>query len=160
MAVAEFAICSTNNSQKGYSPGQLIFGRDMILPIKHEVDWDLIRQKRQAQINRDNSREDRYRVDYDHKVSDNVMLTKHTAYKYETPYTFTFLITQCFINVTVNLQCGSIQIRYNIRRNKPYKLNTKVEDSHSKICLMILEYELPVIYFCLNLNIGKKYIIR
>ena len=28
-----FLICSTTNEPKGYSPGQLIFGRDMILPI-------------------------------------------------------------------------------------------------------------------------------
>ena len=64
--------------------------------------WDLIRQQRQAQINRDNSREDRYRVDYDHKVSDNVMLTKHTAYGYETPYMGPFVIKRCFINVMVS----------------------------------------------------------
>ena len=36
---AGFVIFSTTNRQKGYSPGQLIFGRDMILPIKHRVDW-------------------------------------------------------------------------------------------------------------------------
>ena len=34
---ALFAICSTTNRQKSYSPGQLIFGRDMILLIKHRV---------------------------------------------------------------------------------------------------------------------------
>ena len=28
---AEFAIYSTTNGLKGYSPGQLVFGRDMIL---------------------------------------------------------------------------------------------------------------------------------
>ena len=38
-AAAAFAIRSTTNSQKDYSPVQLIFGRDMILPIKHRVDW-------------------------------------------------------------------------------------------------------------------------
>ena len=38
LAAAAFAIFSTTNGQKGYSPGQLIFGRDMILTIKHSVD--------------------------------------------------------------------------------------------------------------------------
>ena len=37
--VSVFAICSTTNSLKGYSPGQLIFVHDMILPIKHRTDW-------------------------------------------------------------------------------------------------------------------------
>ena len=45
-------------------------------------------------INRDNTRKNRHRVDYDFKVNDNVMLTKHTAYKNETPYTGQFVITQ------------------------------------------------------------------
>ena len=32
-------------SKKGYSPGQLIFGRDMILLVKLWVYWELIRQQ-------------------------------------------------------------------------------------------------------------------
>ena len=39
LAAVEFAICSTNNGKKCYSPVQLIFGRDIILPIKHRVGW-------------------------------------------------------------------------------------------------------------------------
>ena len=39
LAVAEFTISSTNNRPKVYIPGQLLFGCDMILPIKHEVGW-------------------------------------------------------------------------------------------------------------------------
>ena len=32
LPAAEFSICTTNNI-KGYSPGQLIFGRDIIIQI-------------------------------------------------------------------------------------------------------------------------------
>ena len=39
LAAASFAIISTTNRLKGYSPFQLVFGRDMILPIKLTVDW-------------------------------------------------------------------------------------------------------------------------
>ena len=39
LAAAEFAILSTKNRLKCYSPGQLLFCCDVILPIKHEVDW-------------------------------------------------------------------------------------------------------------------------
>ena len=39
LTATAFAICSTLNMLKGYIPGQLGFGRDMILPIKHRVDW-------------------------------------------------------------------------------------------------------------------------
>ena len=128
---AAFEICSSTNGKEGYSPSQLIFGRDAILLIKHSVDWELIRQKKQTQINGDNTGENKHRFDYDYKVGDKVILTNHTAQKYETPYKCTFVITHCFTNGTVNLQCGAIQIKYNIRRIKPYKSDTKVENSNS-----------------------------
>ena len=44
LAAAEFEICPTTNRLKGNSLVQLIFGRDMILLVKHRVDWVLIRQ--------------------------------------------------------------------------------------------------------------------
>ena len=60
------------------------------------------------------------------------MLHKHTAYKYENPYKSPYLITWCFTNVTINLQCGAIQITYNICRINPYKYDTNVEDYNPK----------------------------
>ena len=46
---AEFLIFSTINRLKVYSMGKLVFGCDTILPIKHKIDWELIRQQNQAQ---------------------------------------------------------------------------------------------------------------
>ena len=40
LAASAFEIFSTTNRQKCYSPGQLIFGCDMIFLIKHSVDWE------------------------------------------------------------------------------------------------------------------------
>ena len=159
LSATAFAICSTTNHKIVNSLGQLVFGRDMIIPIKHKVDWELIRLKNQTQINRDNIHKNRHRVDYDYKVEDNVTLTKHTAYKYKIPCTGPFLITQCFTNGTVNLQCGAIQIKYDMCHINTNKSDTKVEDSSSKICMMMLTYELPVIYFYLKPNIGTEYMI-
>ena len=39
LAAASFAILSTKIRIKGHSLGQLVFGHDMILPIKHKLDW-------------------------------------------------------------------------------------------------------------------------
>ena len=71
LAAAAFAIRSTTSRQKGYSPGQLIFGCDVILLIKHRVGWELIRQIKQTQTNRDNARDNKHRVDYDYKLEIN-----------------------------------------------------------------------------------------
>ena len=77
LAAAAFVVLSKTNRKNVYSLGQLIFVHDTILPIKHRVDWELIRQQKQTQINRDNTRENKHRVDYDYKGGDNVMITKH-----------------------------------------------------------------------------------
>ena len=84
----------------------------MILPIKHTVGWELLRRRKQTQINRDNSHENKHKVDYDYKVVDKAILINHTLYKYESPYKGPFFITRCFINGTVMLQYGAIQIKY------------------------------------------------
>ena len=83
-------------------------------------------------MNKDDICENRHRVDYDCKVGNDVMLTNHTAYKYETKHKGPFVITQYFTNGIVKLQCGETQIIYNIRRINPYKPDTKVDDSSSK----------------------------
>ena len=129
---AVFSISSTITRLKGYSPGELVFGRDMFLWIKHLAYLEFIRQKNQAQINKDNIQENRNQVDHDYNVLNKVMLTNHVAYKYETPYKGPFLKTRYFNNRTVNLKYGPIQIRHNIHRIKPYKYDTKIETINSK----------------------------
>ena len=42
LASAALSMIYTKNGLKGCSPGKLVFGRDMILPIKHTVGWELI----------------------------------------------------------------------------------------------------------------------
>ena len=110
----------------------MIFDDYLILPIKHRVDWELIRQRKHTQINIDNARKNKHRVDYDYKVKDKFIITNHTEYKYETPCKGPFLITQCLTNGTVNLQCDAIKTKYNIFCVKPYKYDTKVGDFNSK----------------------------
>ena len=107
MASAAFATQSTTNMQNGYSPFQFIFGYDIILPIKHRVDWQLIRYQKQTQVNKYNTRKNRHRVDYDYKVGDKVMITQHTAYKYKTPYIGPFVITKFWTNGMISLKIGA-----------------------------------------------------
>ena len=56
LAAAAFSILSTKNRLKFYSLVQLLLGRDMILLIKHKVDWEIIHHQNLEQINKDNIR--------------------------------------------------------------------------------------------------------
>ena len=51
LADAAFSVRSTIHTFKGYTLWLLVFGRDMILPIKNLADWKLMLQWKQAQIN-------------------------------------------------------------------------------------------------------------
>ena len=45
LSATEFVNILTTNRLKGYNLGNLLFGRDMILRIKHKVYWDLFARK-------------------------------------------------------------------------------------------------------------------
>ena len=82
LAVAAFAIVSKTNRQKFYIPGQLIFGRDMIISIKNTVDGEMIRHQKQIQIIKYDIHKNRHIFEYDYKVGDDAMFTNHTVYKH------------------------------------------------------------------------------
>ena len=58
---------------------QLVFGHDMIIPIKHKVDWELIRQRKHTEANKYNISENIKRADHDYEVGDRVMLNNNVA---------------------------------------------------------------------------------
>ena len=57
LAVAAFVVWFTYHSTKGKSPGLLMFTQDMFLPINHIPSRKYIRQCKQAQIEKDEIRE-------------------------------------------------------------------------------------------------------
>ena len=59
LAAEVFSIFSTANRLKCYTPGQMIFGRAMILPIRHKAYWKLIYQQQQAQMNKNKIRDNK-----------------------------------------------------------------------------------------------------
>ena len=57
LSATAFAVRSTFHTTLKQSPGQLIFGRDMMLNIKHEANWEFIRQRKQSIIDKNNEAE-------------------------------------------------------------------------------------------------------
>ena len=103
LAAAAFAVQSTYHRTKEKSPGQLVFGRDMILPINHAADWRYIRQRKQMQINKDITCENTTRIDNNYRVGYKVMTKNRSAYKYRTPSGGPYEIVQTWTNGTVTL---------------------------------------------------------
>ena len=70
---------------------QLVFGRDAILNIKFEADWNLINQRKQARINANNQKENAKRTPHKYQQGDQVLVstrqdTKFGQDPWEGPY--------------------------------------------------------------------------
>ena len=114
-----FAIRSTVHTTLKATPGQLVFGRDMILNASHEADWQNIKANKLKRIIANNKKENRKRLRHEHKKGDKVLLEK-VANKYERNNDGPFEVLEVFKNGTVRIQMGAVSDLINIRRLTPY----------------------------------------
>jgi hypothetical protein len=122
LASAAYAIRSTFHNTLKATPGQFMFGREMVLPIKFMADWRAIEQQRQKEMGHNNRRENASRISHDYKVGDKILLKKPGKYlrKLEAPRTGPHTVTAIYTNGTVRIQKGRVNERLNIRRLSPY----------------------------------------
>ena len=120
LSATAFAIRSTYHTTLQKSPGQLVFGRDMMLNVQHKANWELIRKRKQQIIHKNNLQENSKRIPHTYQVGDQVWLAKGNEYKYETPSSGPHTILEVNDNGTVRMQVKSVTDTYNIRRLAPY----------------------------------------
>ena len=116
-----WAIRSTYHTMLGSLPGSAVFGRDMLFDIPYLADWVTIGRRRQEQVDKSNTLENKRRLDYDYKVNDKVLIIKKGIIrKVEDPNEGPYTITQVHTNGTVRIQRGAISERLHIRRLHPH----------------------------------------
>ena len=115
-----YAIRSTHHTTTNASPGQLVFGRDMLFNIPFTPDWTQIEHNKQKLINKSNIAENDKRVEYDYEVGDDVFIYRDGHYrKLEGPFLGPFTIVQVYTNGTVRIRRGTTSERISIRRLTP-----------------------------------------
>jgi transposase InsO family protein len=95
------AVRSTYHTTLQKTPGQLVFGHDMIFNEKHIANWEYIRQCKQALIKKNNQNENAKHIPQTYTVGDQVMLRIGTENKQERPYSGPHSIIQVNTNGTV-----------------------------------------------------------
>jgi transposase InsO family protein len=121
LSATAFAVRATYHTTLQKTPGQLVFGRDMIFNVQHAANWEYIRARKQKLIKKNNENENKKRIPHTYAVGDQVMLRNGAENKYEQPYSGPHSILQVNTNGTVRLQIGAITDTINIRRIDPYK---------------------------------------
>src|SRR5210317_1943070 len=125
LSATAFAVRSTFHTTLRKTSGQLVFGRDMILNVKHEADWEYIRQRKQKLINQNNQNKNAKQIPHVYNVADKLLLARRNKNKYKAPYDGPFTILRVFDNGTVCLKVKNVVDTYNIRRLEPYIENTE-----------------------------------
>ena len=118
---AAWAIRSTYHTTLKATPGQLVFGRDMLLNVPFKADWAAIRQRKQGLINKGVLRENKTRIAHEYKKGDKVLYTTPgIIQKMQQPRTGPHKVMDVHTNGTVTIQRGSITERVNIRNISPF----------------------------------------
>ena len=103
------------------TPGQLVFGRDMLLPIAFRANWAYIQNKKQTLINKNNQHENCNWQHHVYCVGDLITLEKPGIIpKMDRPCTGPHVGLQVFTNGTVCICRGGIEETVNICCVKPY----------------------------------------
>ena len=92
LAATAFAIRSTYHTTLRKTPGQFVFGCDMIFNIQHVANWEYIRQNKERLIHKNNKAENAKCIAHLYKESILVLLLHRTENKYEAPYQGPFCI--------------------------------------------------------------------
>ena len=116
-----FAVRSTYHTTLAATPGQTVFGRDMLLNIRHVTDWQLIHERKRKRIETNNSNENKRRRTHDYRVGERVLITKANHNKMEPALEGPYLITRVHCNGNLTIQKGAaVSLRINIRQCVPY----------------------------------------
>ncbi len=119
-SIAYAVRCSYHSTLKG-TPGQLVFGRDMLLNIKFHPNFKQVWKEKQDRILKDNARENSKRTPYDYKVGSYAYILRDGNYrKLEGDKLGPYEVTEVFTNGTVRIQKGIVNERINIRRLTPH----------------------------------------
>jgi transposase InsO family protein len=117
ISAASWAIRSTYHTTLQATPGQLVFGRDMLLSIPFRADWAQIKIQKQGLINKGVLRDNASRIQHKYKVGDQVLLDKPGLLRKSTqPRTGPHTVTKIYQNSTVQIKQGAITERVTLRR--------------------------------------------
>jgi hypothetical protein len=82
-----WAICSTYHRVLKASPGEAIFGQDMLFDIPFVADWHKIGEHTQSLTNHGNQCKNAWCIDYDYKGRDRILVIKKVFSAKQSPAT-------------------------------------------------------------------------
>ena len=143
------AVSAVVHTTMRATPSQLVFGRDALLNVSFEADWQYIKARKQKLIVQNNIKENAKRVPHTYNVGDTVMIRLHTqrkhgSDKYTGPHTLTTVNDNGTVTLRKDANGGAVHETWNIRNLEPcatwsltqcYPISTKSKVTHTNISL-------------------------
>mmetsp|Transcript_119887 Transcript_119887/g.346396 ORF Transcript_119887/g.346396 Transcript_119887/m.346396 type:complete len:492 (-) Transcript_119887:104-1579(-) len=121
LSAAAYGIRATVHGTTLYTPGQLVFSKDMVLRTHIEADIELLRQRRRQAATINNARENKRRIAYQYKPGDRVLILAQRLdpkmKQHEGPYR---VIDYNSANGTLQIRRNNYIESINIRLVRPY----------------------------------------
>ncbi len=133
LGAVAFAMRSTVHTTTRATAAQLVFGRDAMLNVKFEADWQFIKNRKETLIRKNNERENKKRKVHDYSVGDRVLILQDPNRKHGDDRYQEAIIVKINDNGTVMLKQstftasgrrrrkGAIYQTWNIRNITPCK---------------------------------------
>ena len=131
LTAAAFSIRAAFHQTHGHSPAQMVFGRDMFMPVSADIDWEQIKIRKQQRIRKSNVRENSKRIPHTYKKGDLVTLEKTGIIRTLTlPRQGPYKVIKHHENGSITIEKEPfVTVRVNIRRVRPYY--TKVNNNNT-----------------------------
>ena len=122
LTASAYAIRCAYHSTLGFSPAQLVFGRDMFMPIESDINWEKIREKKQKRIDKNNMRENAKRIPHVYQPGDLVTIKRPGIIpKLALPRMGPYKVVRVHTNGTVTVQLQPfVTDRVNQRQIEPF----------------------------------------
>jgi hypothetical protein len=119
LSAAAWAVRSTCHATSQSTPGQSVFGRDMIWDTAHVADWQRVKRREQTLIDENNQRENAKRIDHDCAVGNSILRIEAGTLTMEQPREGPCNVIRVHADGTVTTQKGPVEERLNIRQTIP-----------------------------------------
>ena len=129
LASVAWAVRSTVHTTLDVTLGQLVFGRDMIFHDTYLANWQLIHSRKEKEIKRSNTKENKPRIAYTYTPGSYAyILNTDLQRKLKAPNEGPYEVLEVFTNGTVKLQRGPVAEIINIRRLTPTREVTSTNE--------------------------------
>ena len=121
LSSAAWAIRSTVHTTLGATPGQLVYGRDMLFDLSFKANWRDIKERKRARIEESNKRENSKRIRHTYNVGDLVTKDRNQLQpKLHRPRDGPYQIVKVYNNGVVKIRDGITLEKVSIRRIHPF----------------------------------------